>query len=98
MKENKSKMNEILQYLDSLITTINPRFDVPVPEQHPYQKKGIELRDNQQDYIELINKLQRHTRCSLAYCLQINKEGKQVCRFRYLKEIVDQTFLRDDNH
>ena len=57
MKENENKMSEITRYLDSLITIINPGLDMPVPEQHPCQKKSSELYDNQQDYIDLINKL-----------------------------------------
>jgi hypothetical protein len=71
---------------------------MPVPERHPCQKKSNELNDDQQDYIDLINKLQRHTRCSPAYCLRINREGQQICRFRYPKEIVERTFVRDDNN
>jgi len=72
MKEDENIMNEVVQYLDSLITTINPELDMPVPERHPCQKKSNELYDDQQDYIDLINKLQRHTRYSPAYCLRIN--------------------------
>src|SRR2546421_106808 len=96
MKENENIMNEVVQYLDNLVTTINPGLDMPVPEQHPCQKKNKELRDDQQDYIDLINKLQRHTRCNPSYCLRINREGKQVCRFGYPKEIVERTFVRND--
>jgi hypothetical protein len=98
IKEDENKMNEIIQYLDSLVTTINPGLDMPIPERHPCQKKSNELNDDQQDYINLINKLQRHTRCSPAYCLRINREGKQICRFGYPKEIVERTFVRDDNN
>ena len=96
MKEDQNVMNEVVQYLDNLITTINPGLDMPVPERHPCRKKKNELRDEEQDYIDLINKLQRHTRCSPAYCLRINREGKQVCRFKYPKEINRQTLVRDD--
>ncbi len=72
MKENEDIMGEVVQYLDSLITTVNLELDMPVPEQHPCQKNSNELDDDQQDYIDLINKLQRHTRCSPMYCLRIN--------------------------
>jgi len=72
MKENEDIMGEVVQYLDSLITTVNLRLDMPVPERHPCQKNSNELDDDQQDYIDLINKLQRHTRCSPMYCLRIN--------------------------
>ena len=50
------------------------------------------------EYIELINKLQRHTRCS-SYCLRYNRRtGKQSCRFEFPKELVDQTIINDDNN
>ncbi|PKC10734.1 hypothetical protein RhiirA5_288445, partial [Rhizophagus irregularis] len=50
-----------------------------------------------QDYIELINKLQRHTRCS-SYCLRINKQtGKQACRFGFPKEIAEKTTIHNEN-
>uniref|UniRef100_U9TU85 Helitron helicase-like domain-containing protein n=1 Tax=Rhizophagus irregularis (strain DAOM 181602 / DAOM 197198 / MUCL 43194) TaxID=747089 RepID=U9TU85_RHIID len=58
---------------------------------------ALKLRDDQQDYIDLINKLQRHTQCNPSYCLRINRESKQVCRFGYPKEIVERTFVRDDS-
>lgn len=45
MKEDENKMNEIIQYFDSLVTTINPGLDMPVPEWHPYQKKSNELNE-----------------------------------------------------
>ena len=96
MKEDENIMNEVVQYLDSLVTTINPGLDMPVPEWHLCQKKSNELYDDQQDYIDLINKLQRHTRCSPAYYLCIDQEGKQTCRFKYPKEINEQIFVRDD--
>jgi len=72
MKKDENIMNEVIQYLNSLVTTVNSGLDMPVPEWHPCQKESKELRDDQQDYIDLINKLQRHTQCSSLYCLHIN--------------------------
>ncbi len=87
-------MNEVLQYLNNMITTVNPGFNVCIPERHPCQKGSNELSDDQWNYIDLINKLQRHTRCSPAYCFRVKNE-QQYCRFNYLKE---NTFVRDDGH
>lgn len=84
------------EYFNNLVTTINPGIDSPVPEQH--QKQYNEITNNEQDYIDLINKLQRHTRCSPSYCLRVNKDGQQSCRFRYPKENIEQSYLRDDEH
>lgn len=55
------------------------------------------MHDDLQDYIELINKLQRHTRCNPSYCLHVDRSGQQTCRFSYLKETTENTCLRDDN-
>jgi ATP-dependent DNA helicase PIF1 len=84
--------------MNTLVTTINPGLNSPVPEIHPCQKSHNELLDDMQDYIELINKLQRHTRCSPSYCLRIDPSRQQICRFGYPKEISHQTYIRDDGH
>src|SRR5436190_17461521 len=74
MQENENEMNNVIKYIDSIVTTINPGINAPILEKHPCQKGSDELQDNsQQDYIELINKLQRHTRCSISYCICVNK-------------------------
>ena len=64
MKEDENVMGEVVTYLDSLVTTINPGLNAPIPDRHPCKKRLGELRDDLQDYTELVNKLQRHTRCS----------------------------------
>jgi len=97
MKKDEIVMEKVVKYVDTLVTTINPGLNEPIPKQHPYQKPKNELRDNQLDYINLINKMQRHTRYSLSYCLRV-KDGQQYCRFGYPKENVEHTFVRDDGH
>jgi len=97
MKENEEVMSNVVQYLDSLVTTVNPALYAPVPERHPSQKNIDEISDDLQDYIELVNKLQRHTRCSPSYCLRSNRRGEQYCRFGYPKEIVENTTINDNN-
>lgn len=73
MKNDEEIMKEVVNYLDSLVTTINPRKDAPPPDNHPYQKRSEDLNDDMRDYVELIDKLQRHTRCS-SYCIRTNKQ------------------------
>ena len=51
-----------------------------------------------QDYVELINKLQRHTKCSTSYCIRTKRNGQKVCRFDYPKDINDHTYIREDKH
>ncbi|CAG8615871.1 14657_t:CDS:2 [Cetraspora pellucida] len=91
-------MKEVVHYLNSLATTINSELNAPIPAQHLCQKHLEELNDDLQDYVELINKLQCHTHCSSSYCLRTNKQtGKQFCRFRFLKELKDETVLHNEN-
>lgn len=97
MKGDNEMMIRIVQYLDSLVTTINSRIDAHVPDRHPCQKNKDEIHDDLQDYIKLVNKLQRHTQCSFSYCFRINHEG-QFCRFGFSKDNVEHTFIRDDDH
>lgn len=98
MKENEIMMNNAIRYIDSMVTTINPGMNAAIPERHPCQKRRDEIEDDSKDHIELINKLQRHTRCSPSYCIRVNRSKEQICRFGYPKECHDHTFIREDNH
>ena len=77
-----------LQYVDWLVTTINDSipddmWHVPIP--HPCALNIKDIDDaSDDDYHDLVNTVQRHTRCSAAYCLR-KKTGhqEQKCRFDY---------------
>jgi len=97
MKENENIINETVKYFDSLVTMMNPGINAPISDQHLCKKHKDEIRDNQQDYIKLINKLQWHIRCSPSYCFRV-KNGQQSCRFGYPKENINHTFIRNDSH
>ncbi len=97
LKSNENEMKNVIQYIDSMVTTINPDMNAAIPEQHPCQKVRDEIDDSSQDYIELINKLQRHTRCSPSYCIRVNRSGQQSCRFGYPKDHLDRTLIREDD-
>ena len=60
MKDNEEIITGLVYHLDSLVTTINPDLNAPVPNHHPCQKNYIELYNDLQNYIELINKLQKY--------------------------------------
>ena len=98
MKDDEDAIKNIAKYANGLVTTINLGLNAPIPIRHPCQKDHSELQDDIQDYIDLVNKLQRHTRCSPSYCILVNRKGEQMCRFGYPKENSDHTFVRDDGH
>ncbi|EXX69416.1 Pif1p [Rhizophagus irregularis DAOM 197198w] len=89
-------MSRILSHFDSLVTTINPCPDATVPVRHPCQKANDELYDDLQDYIELVNKLQKHTRCSPSNCLK-TKNSQQYCRFGFPKDNVEHNFIHEND-
>ena len=78
------------QYVDFLLSTINPNppdEDMWIrPDQHPCQKQYKEIDDSNldTDYVDLLNMVQRHTRCSTSYCLQKKSgDSESQCRFHF---------------
>ncbi|XP_066915540.1 uncharacterized protein [Clytia hemisphaerica] len=96
--EGNSAERQICDYVDSLMTAINP-IDGPAnewekPSVHPckIRLEDIPEEDLEQDYIDLANSVQRHTKCSSAYCLR-TKNDKQECRFKFPFESCEKTHL-----
>ena len=86
-----------IAYADWLVTTVNdniPDGQWTSPQPHPCT---IRLTDAPElslteDYINLVNTVQRHTRCSPAYCIKQKQNQQQpTCRFGYPKECTDKT-------
>ncbi len=46
MKENKNKMNDMIQYIDSIIITMNSGIGTLIPEKYPYQKHSSEINNS----------------------------------------------------
>ena len=89
IQNGKEAERQICKYVDSLMTAMNP-IDGPIdefvrPNVHPCKLWLQEIPDEelQSDYINLANCVQRHTRCSSAYCLRKTNDGKQECRFKF---------------
>src|SRR5437773_2378158 len=94
MKEDDNNMKTVISYIDSIVTT---ELNATRPERHLCQKSSNEIDYEIQDYIELINKLQRHTRCNASYCLR-KKKGQEICRFGYPKEYNNHTIIQEDTN
>ena len=66
------------------------------PQLHPCQRsyKDIPKSEFDSDYIDLLNTVQRHTRCSTYYCLRKNSNNSNLkCRFNFPFEHSPQTKL-----
>ena len=80
---------KVVEYVDWLVTTINeamPQEHWQLPTPHPctQQLTAVAEQHLDSDYHDLVNAVERHTRCSAAYCLR-KKHGQQeaTCRFNY---------------
>ena len=87
------------QYVDNLMSTWNPchpdEFPWVKPKTHPSKVRyeNISPPSYDDDYIDLLNMVQRHTNCNSAYCLKQNEDGTQSCRFSYSHQTSDKTHL-----
>lgn len=89
---------KICQYVDWLLSTCNP--NPPdnglwiKPSIHPCQEYHKNIKDSGNDYIDLLNMVQRHTRCSTSYCLRKkHNETEPKCRFNFPFETCTKTSL-----
>ena len=86
----------ICQYHDSLLTTMNPTDpnEWVKPSIHPCKVKFEDAMKNvDDDYIDLVNSIQRHTKCNSGYCLRHDKFGNQFCRFKFPFELAENTSI-----
>ena len=65
----------VYQYVDWLLSTVDsnsPNEDMWIrPEVHPCQRRHEDIPEHKKQsyYVDLLNMVQRHTRCSASYCL-----------------------------
>jgi hypothetical protein len=100
-KSDEYKAN-VIQYFDKLVSTWNPDKYLQPLNFHPCQVRlesvGEEDSLRLEDYTRLLNKVQRHTVCSEAYCLRRKKAGSNLeCRFKFPIEERTETELVMDN-
>ena len=78
---------EALEYANWLVTTRNsslPEDTWALPVPHPCAVHIHDISDFEHDHQDLVNSVQRHTRCGAAYCLR-SRPGQQgvKCHFHY---------------
>ena len=91
----------VCQYVDWLLSTVNPNppdEDMWIrPEVHPCQRKDHDIpeHEKQSDYVDLLNMVQRHTRCSTSYCLRKrSNESELKRRFHFPFDLSPKTRLK----
>ena len=96
--EGKEAELIVCRYVDFLLTTWNPcspddRWSKP--EIHPCQKSYLSLKANEMadDYVHLLNSVERHATCSTKYCLQQDDKSELYCRFNFPYDNCAETRL-----
>ena len=112
MRRAEDIAQEVYDFADAPVTTWNPTLNetgeghMPRAEMHSCHKRHRDVTDEEQDYAELIANVQRHTKCSTAYCLRRAKrkrtsalagdndhgsEKELQCRFKFPKVLSSRT-------
>ena len=107
IKTSAESKAQLIQFIDTIISTINPAFDMdgsnqinaPMPQTNPHicNLSYSDIEDYEQDLVLLIATCQRHTRSSTAYCLR-TKNDQQSCRFGYPKPLRVETEITEGNN
>ena len=84
--DGKKASQQICQYVDTLMSTYNPcppDSEIWIkPKIHPCKQRHECVADIDDDYTNLLNTVQRHTRCNTRYCLRYKQGVKDMqCRF-----------------
>ena len=78
------------------MSTINdalPQENWAVPSPHPSAVSIQDVENMDSDYQALVNSVQRHTKCSTAYCTKIKTGQQPTCRFNFQKDCQEETSI-----
>ncbi|KAJ1520349.1 hypothetical protein ONE63_004547 [Megalurothrips usitatus] len=80
---NESVQKEIINFFDNIISCENPDPNIIMDDIHPCEKKLSEIDDPEKDLAQLINTVQRHTKCTKLHCLRVKRgRGNLSCRYK----------------
>ncbi|KAK3922585.1 ATP-dependent DNA helicase [Frankliniella fusca] len=94
-EEEKQKVKE---FFDKLVSCENPDLSFTPNLIHPCERCISDCTNLEDDLAELVNRVQRHTKCSTSYCLTKDRHNNELsCRFGFPKELRDETELIIEN-
>ena len=94
--EGASAERKVCQYVDHLVSTCNPcdpEQEWVKPSVHPSKIPYTDTFEADEDYVNLLNSVQRHTLRNSAYCLKKKDDGSQYCRFNFPFDQCQKTHL-----
>ncbi len=87
--DDQESIQNFISFWDPIVSTWNPDMHA-FSHQHASSLSYTSLEDTQKELAELLNRVQRHSKCPSSYCSRRNKHTKEVqCRFGFLKDLDD---------
>ena len=79
-----------LAHWGPLVTAMNPEGGILPASIHPCSKPFAQRENSRRELAELLNRVERHTKCTPAYCLRKVKNSQtQQCRFHFPRSLQD---------
>src|ERR1700683_3338818 len=96
-RDNPVSVATFINFWDQFVSTWHPDKDCPPAGIHPSAQMFNTLQDTKKELAEMLNRLQRHTKCAPGYCERKKKDtGEIFCRFGYPKKCRDNSELSKD--
>ncbi|KAK3917466.1 ATP-dependent DNA helicase [Frankliniella fusca] len=100
LKENMSREEKesFLHYFNNIITCENEDMNLLPSHVHPCQVNLDDVEDVQIDIRQLVNHLQRHTKCQKSHCLRPVGRSKQLeCRYKFPMDMRERSELAEED-
>ncbi|KAK3917798.1 ATP-dependent DNA helicase [Frankliniella fusca] len=95
---NADDVTNLKNYFDDIICCENPNSTFLLDNIHPCTKRVTEIDDMEEDLIQLVNRVQRHSECSAKSCLRHRKgESGLSCRFNFPFDLQEDTEIKYEN-
>jgi len=89
-----ASLQSFIDFWDQHVSTWHADKTCPPAAIHPSAHEFATLEDTKKELTEILNRVQRHTKCAPGYCERKKKEtGKIFCRFGFPKTCQDTTAL-----
>jgi ATP-dependent DNA helicase PIF1 len=91
---NPISLQSFIDFWDKHVSTWHPDKTCPPAAVHPSAHEFATLEDTKKELAEILNRLQRHTKCAPGYCERKKKDtGETFCRFGFPKTCQDTSAL-----
>ena len=93
------ELEGFLAHWGPLATAINPDAALPPASVHPCSRPFEQRANTKRDQTEILNRCQRHTKCTPQYCFRKKKgSNDRVCRFHFPRKHQDSPTVSNETN